>query len=92
MGLAGVQQRDQRELMNGFGDGLARAFEIAVIPVIFCGIGWVIDQRLNTQPLFILVFLLVAVVGLGIREWVAYDAAMKVEEDRRMAQKDGRAT
>lgn len=85
-----MHQRDQRELMNGFGDGLARAFELAVTPLVFAGIGWAIDSRLRTQPLFILVLLLVAVVGIGVREWIAYDAAMELEEERRIAVREGR--
>ena len=86
-----MNQRDQRELMSGFGDGLARAFELAVTPLIFGAIGWFLDRRFGTQPLFLLIAFFAAIVGIGVREWAAYDAAMKVEEQRRIVLRERRS-
>ena len=36
--------RSKRETYNGFGEALSRAFEFAVTPAIFGGIGWLIDN------------------------------------------------
>lgn len=47
---------DRRELNNGFGDSLAKAVEIVVTPLIFGLLGWLLDGRLHTRPLFMLAF------------------------------------
>jgi F0F1-type ATP synthase assembly protein I len=43
------EQRARRELNNGFGDALSRAFELAATPAIFGGIGWLLDRWLGTR-------------------------------------------
>jgi len=48
--------QERRELNNGFGDTLARAFELVLTPMIFGLLGWLLDGRLHTGPLFMLVF------------------------------------
>ena len=42
----------RRELNNGFGEALAKAFELAVTPAIFAFLGHLLDRRLGTSPLF----------------------------------------
>lgn len=74
--------RERRDLYNGFGNGLSRAFELAVTPALFGGIGYVVDQGLGTQPLFMIVALLAALAGMFVRLWYAYDSEMKAEEAR----------
>ena len=49
---------ERRDLNSGFGDSLARAFEIVFTPFVFGVFGWWIDGRTGTRPLFAL--------GLGI--------------------------
>ncbi len=69
--------RERRELMNGFGDGLAVAFEIALAPAIFAGFGWLIDRWLGLFPVFTIVLLAFGVVGVFIKMWFTYDAKMR---------------
>ncbi|HVM54778.1 MAG TPA: AtpZ/AtpI family protein [Acidimicrobiales bacterium] len=45
---------DKRDLYNGFGDSLARAFEVVFTPFLFGLFGWWIDGRVGTRPLFAL--------------------------------------
>ena len=45
----------RQDLNNGFGDTLARAVEIVTTPFIFGLLGWWIDGRAGTRPLFALV-------------------------------------
>lgn len=45
---------DKRDLYNGFGDSLARAFEIVFTPFVFGAIGWWLDGRLGTRPVLAL--------------------------------------
>lgn len=45
---------DRRDLYNGFGDTMARAFEVVFTPFLFGLLGWWIDGRTHTRPLFTL--------------------------------------
>ena len=69
--------RARRELNQGFGEALSRAFELAVTPVVFGFFGYLIDMRLGTSPIFLLVLALFAVVGQFVKLWYAYDGEMK---------------
>ena len=52
------QSEERRELNNGAGEALSRAFELALTPVLMGGLGWLIDRWLGTGPwLFIFLFL-----------------------------------
>ncbi len=70
----------RRELNKGFGDGLSRAFELALTPAVFAALGFLIDRLVGTTLVFTLGVFALAVVGMGIREWYAYDAAMREHE------------
>lgn len=70
----------RRELYNGFGDGLARAFELAVTPAVFGAMGYGLDRWLDTPHLFTIVLVLFAIVGQFVMMWVRYDAEMKRHE------------
>jgi F0F1-type ATP synthase assembly protein I len=75
-----VELRDRRETYRGFGDGLARAFEIAMMPVLFGAGGWALDRWLGTTPLFIIITVLVAVIGLATRSYYTYVAEMQAHD------------
>ncbi len=75
-----MDKRDTRDLYNGFGNGLARAFEIAVTPAVFGGIGYAVDRAVDKVPVFTIVLLLFALVGMFVRLWYGYDAEMKAHE------------
>ena len=75
--------RARRELNQGFGDTLSRAFEFAVTPLLFGYLGHVVDKRLHTTPLLLLVFAAVAVAGMFIKLYYAYDQAMEQQEEDR---------
>lgn len=72
----------KRDLNNGLGDSLARAFELVVTPLVFAVIGYFIDRWLNTRPIFML--------GLGIwtfayvvwRAFGEYSHKMEVHEQK----------
>jgi F0F1-type ATP synthase assembly protein I len=74
------EQRARRELNNGFGDALSRAFELAATPAIFAGIGWLVDRWLGTSPLFLLVCFFFAIAGVGYMTWFRYEEEMKEHE------------
>jgi F0F1-type ATP synthase assembly protein I len=85
---------ERRELTNGFGNSLSRAFELALTPAIFAGIGWLIDGRLGTRPLFTIVLFLVVVSYLIWKMFKGYDADMREQEARLLGRlqpdRDGR--
>lgn len=72
--------RERRELNNGFGEALSRAFEFAVTPVVFGFLGHLIDMRLHTSPIFLLALAGFAVVGMFVRLWYGYDQAMRAKD------------
>ena len=72
--------RQRRELNNGFGEALSRAFELAATPAIFAGVGWLLDRWVGTAPLFLIVFFFFAVAGVGYMTWFKYEAEMKEHE------------
>lgn len=74
--------RQRRDLYNGFGDGLALAFELALTPAVFGGLGWLADRALGTTPLFTLVLLVFAFCGVGYMTWFRYEASMRAEEEQ----------
>lgn len=53
---------ERRELNNGFGNALGRAVELTVSPVIFGLLGFLIDGRLGTRPVF-MIFLFLFTFG-----------------------------
>lgn len=77
-----MEQNDKRGLYNGFGDGLAQAFEFAVTPAIFGAIGYVIDRALGTLPVFTIILSLFCLIGIFAKTWYVYDAEMKAHEER----------
>lgn len=78
----------RRDLNNGFGDALSRAFEFAATPAIFGGVGYLIDQWLDTTPIFTIVLALWAVVGSTVLWWYRYDAKMRQIEAELVARRD----
>lgn len=71
-----VDVSHKRDLYNGFGDAMARAIEFAGAPVLFALAGRWVDGRFGTGPLFLLVFMLFAVAGVGARTYYQYKARM----------------
>mgnify|MGYP001305637571 CR=1 FL=1 len=72
--------RGRQELYNGFGDTLARGFEIAVIPILFGGFGWFLDRRLGTMPVLTIILAVFALVAMAVRTYFAYDAEMRAHD------------
>jgi F0F1-type ATP synthase assembly protein I len=69
-----------QHLYNGFGNGFARAFELAVTPALFGFLGHLVDLVLGTSPVFLIIFALLCIIGMGIRMYYGYDRAMREEE------------
>jgi putative F0F1-ATPase subunit (Ca2+/Mg2+ transporter) len=89
-----VDQRAKRDLYSGFGNSLSRAFEIALIPLIFAVPGWGLDHWLGTSPVFALVFGGFGLAGVAARSYYEYAARMDAElaklpgQNRRAAERE----
>ena len=79
-GLTRAAVAPQTELYNGAGEGMSRAFELALTPAIIGGFGYLLDRWLGLLPVFTIVFFLVAMAGLVARMYYSYDAQMKDHE------------
>jgi hypothetical protein len=76
-------ERDERgRLWSGFGDALTRAFEFAFISVLFGFGGYRLDLWTGLTPLFTIVSVTVALVGLFAALYYRYEAEMQAEEAR----------
>ena len=80
VGLTRAAVAPQSELYNGAGEGLSRAFELALTPAIIGGLGYLLDRWLGLTPIFTIIFFLVAMGGLMARMYYGYDATMKEHE------------
>ena len=49
-------------------------------PALFGGIGFLIDRKADTKPLFTVGLVLFAIVGMFVRMWYGYDDEMKAHE------------
>jgi len=73
----------RRDLNNGFGDSLAKAFELALTPLLFGFLGHLLDRWAGTSPLFLLGFALFTFGYLAWKSWGRYSEAM-AEHERRL--------
>jgi F0F1-type ATP synthase assembly protein I len=70
----------KRQLNRGYGDGLSRAIEIVVTPVILGFIGSLVDGWLGTRPGFTIGLAVVGVAGVFVKLWIGYDREMQAHE------------
>ncbi len=59
--------------------------DLALVTLVFLGIGYVLDRWLDTKPVFMIVLVVLALIGEFLRFWYDYDARMKVLEAQRAA-------
>ena len=82
--MAAIDQRDQderRKLNQGFGAALNNAFEIAMIPLVFAGLGWLVDRALGTGWVFTATLAIVGLVGTFVKLYYRYSYDMaQIEE------------
>ena len=72
-----MELRDRQDLNNGFGNALSRAVELATAPAIFGFLGYLLDGRLGTRPLFMIVLFLFTFGYLTWKHFSRYGAQME---------------
>jgi F0F1-type ATP synthase assembly protein I len=80
----------RRQLNRGYNDGLARALEIVLSPLILGFAGSGIDRWLGTRPWFMIVLGAVGVAGVFAKLWLGYDRDMRAEEAKLPQRREGR--
>jgi F0F1-type ATP synthase assembly protein I len=67
-------------------DSLSKGMEIAGTTLVFFLLGWFVDRRLDTTPLFMIAFVIVALVAQFVKLYYVYNAQMaQLEAQRREA-------
>jgi F0F1-type ATP synthase assembly protein I len=64
---------------------VGRGMDLALVTLVFLGLGYVLDRILDTKPVFMIALFVFAIVGQTIKMWLGYDAKMKVHEAERAA-------
>jgi F0F1-type ATP synthase assembly protein I len=72
--------RGRQQTNRGFGDAMSRSFELALVPAVFGGLGWLIDRSAGTSPTFFIALLAFGVIGTMVKFWIGYDLEMKRHE------------
>ena len=70
------EQEQRRQLNQGFGASLNNAFEIAVVPVVFAGFGWLVDSALGTGIVFTAILAVLALAGTFVKLYYGYNRKM----------------
>jgi len=61
--------------------------DFALVTLVFLGAGYGLDRWLDTQPVFMIILSIVALVGLFARMWFDYEKKMARHEADRVAQR-----
>ena len=81
MAVSQHDQDERRRLNQGFGGSLTNAFEIAMIPAVFAGAGWLVDRLLGTGWIVAAVFAVVGLAGTFAKLYYRYCGTMvRLEE------------
>ena len=77
---------------RGTDDRLGKSIDVALVTLVFLGAGWALDRWLGTKPIFMIAFVVLALIGEFVRFWYDYDARMKVLEAQRAASTRSRSS
>jgi F0F1-type ATP synthase assembly protein I len=77
---------------RGTDDRLGKSIDVALVTLVFLGAGWALDRWLDTKPIFMIAFVVLALIGEFVRFWYDYDARMKVLEEQRAASTRSRSS
>ena len=72
--------RARRELNNGFGNALARSFELVVTPMVFIALGYGLGTLVGARPILTFAFGAFGIVGVIVRTLLGYDNEMRRHE------------
>lgn len=64
-------------------DTLGRGMDMALVTLVFLGLGWLVDNWLGTKPAFMIGLVVFSLIGQFVKMWYAYDAEMQRHENER---------
>lgn len=70
----------RRQLRRDF-DRQSGSFELALGPVIFAALGFLLDRWLGVLPLFTLLLFAFGAVATVVKLWLGYDREMRKHEE-----------
>ncbi len=70
-------------------DKLGIGIDVALVTLVFLGLGYLLDRWLDTKPVFMIVLVVLGLVGEFVRFWYAYNSKMKGLEAERAAKGRG---
>ena len=76
-----MELHERHEVQNGFGDGLAKAFELVLTPAILGLAGFGLDRWLGLTPLLTILFTVWALGAVVYMTWFRYEAEMRRVEE-----------
>jgi hypothetical protein len=56
---------------------MGRGTELALTPLIFVGLGWLIDRAAGTSPGFTIAVGALGITGTFVKAWLGYDQDMR---------------
>lgn len=68
--------RARQDLNRGFSDALGRGVDLALTPVVFGLVGWLIDRVAGTSPVFTIAVAAFGIVGTVVKIKLGYDKDM----------------
>lgn len=77
---------------RGYSEATGRGLELALVLVVFGGIGWFIDRMVGTRPLFFLLFAVIGFAGVGVKLWLGYDLEMREHDEGAVWSRSRRST
>lgn len=85
--------KGRQHLYNGFGDTFTRGMEMVLTPALLGGFGYFLDRVIGIVPVLTIVFTVIGVVGVAVKEYYAYEAEIRVQEaDASWAKKPGQGS
>lgn len=72
--------RARQDLNRGFSDALGRGVDLALTPVVFGLVGWLIDRVAGTSPVFTIAVAAIGIVGTAVKIKLGYDREMAGHE------------
>jgi hypothetical protein len=76
-----VVVRRVRQMAGYSSDGFSSSFELVATPMLFIGLGHLVDRWVGTTWVFAVVFGMFAVAGTFAKQWFVYDARMTAQEE-----------
>ncbi len=77
-----IERDFRRKLYSGYADGMTRAFELVIAPLVFGLAGFGLDRLFGSTPVCTIIAVVLGFSGTGVKLWYGYDHEMRKHDDR----------